>query len=301
MNFMITLLDKPEYFYQPARIANRVGIALGLKSRAPRAQLPWGLEIETMEGDSLDHLLQRVGIFDLIVTEVLWRLAVPGSVAVDCGANIGYMSSLLAHRLGAAGQVHAFEPGLGVLPVFTRNAQHWSRTKTLAPVTVHGCAVADRVGTAFFQDSAVESVVGRLDDGAGGDRGRPVPVTTLDITLSELLREKRVSVLKIDTEGAELMVLKGAHRILEEGKVANIVFEDYEKYPTPVMRELEGMGYVIFALSRSFRRVELLPPTGDARLRGWESPNYLATRDPKKTQASFARPGWGCLGADIGL
>jgi len=294
---MVSLWDKPEYFFQPARLWHRIGIPFGRRPVCTSVRLPWGVEIETMPGDSLDRLLRRCGVFDLIVTETLWRLATRGSLAIDCGANIGYMSSLLARRLGPTGQVHAFEPDLRVLPVLQRNARRWAAFRELAGVTVHGAAVADRVGTAIFEDSAVESVSGRLVDGASGRSGREAPVTTLDAALAGLIGLRPVSVLKIDAEGAKMQVLRGARQLLSSGQVGNVVFEDHGKYPTPEMRELESLGFALFALSRSFRRVALRAPAEDAKLRKWESPSYLATRDPAKIWAGFARPGWGCLGA----
>ena len=48
--------------------------------------------------------------FDLISCEAIWRLLDEGELALDVGANIGYMTSLMAARLGKNGRVIAFEP-----------------------------------------------------------------------------------------------------------------------------------------------------------------------------------------------
>lgn len=99
-----TLLDKPEYFFQPIRLLRRLcDLAFVRTAKQGKVRLPWGGEIEAMPGDSIDRVLHRSGVFDLIVMETLWRLAQSGSIAVDCGANIGYMNGLLARRLARKG------------------------------------------------------------------------------------------------------------------------------------------------------------------------------------------------------
>ena len=54
------------------------------------------------------------GIYDLIVTEILWRLINKGEIAVDVGANIGYMTSLMAAKVASSGKVYSY------LEMFTR-------------------------------------------------------------------------------------------------------------------------------------------------------------------------------------
>ena len=49
-------------------------------------------------------------MYETEVTESLWRLARVGDLAVDVGANIGYMTSILAVKAGARGKINSFEP-----------------------------------------------------------------------------------------------------------------------------------------------------------------------------------------------
>ena len=103
-------LFKPEYFYQP-KVALRRIIPFAKKetSEFVERELPWGMTISVRRLEEHEKMLSVLGVCDLIVTESLWRLTQPGELAVDVGANIGYMSSILAKRVGSSGSVYAFE------------------------------------------------------------------------------------------------------------------------------------------------------------------------------------------------
>src|SRR4051794_10893580 len=101
-------IAKPEYFYQPVQLLRRLRAAITHRGNAPvRVRVPGGAEFVAPASDHIARAFLHLGVFDLVVTETLWRLIDPGEVGVDAGANIGYMTSIMAAR---AARVWAFEP-----------------------------------------------------------------------------------------------------------------------------------------------------------------------------------------------
>jgi FkbM family methyltransferase len=134
-----------------------------------------------------------------------------GTIALDVGANVGAYAVLLGQWVGASGRVYAFEPS----PVAFRGlVRHIALNAQDGVVTPVAAAVADRDGTGelIVADTAGES---RLADGV--ERGRTMSVSTVTID-SFCAREGLLpSFIKIDVEGAELAVLRGARETIRRG------------------------------------------------------------------------------------
>ena len=127
------------------------------------------------------------------------RLIREGDVVYDVGANAGFFTLLAAKLAGERGTVYAFEP-------FPRNVSHLRRHLQLNGVnaTVLDVALSSKSGTARFA-SAAHASMGKLD--TAGDL--EVHTETVD----ELVRTGRIlppSFIKMDVEGAEYDVLRGA-------------------------------------------------------------------------------------------
>ena len=108
---MLRSLARPEYLFRPRQIWRRLRHPWGFHL-PPRAEvtLPWGWPLCIRTHETIGRLIWTFGVFDLPVTEVLWRLTGPGDIAVDAGANIGCMTCVLATRVGPTGRVLSFEP-----------------------------------------------------------------------------------------------------------------------------------------------------------------------------------------------
>jgi len=134
-------------------------------------------------------------------TRLLWVLLRDTRTAIDVGANLGWYS-VLASKAMIEGTVHAFEPNPDVLPYLAANAAE------RGAIQVHGCALAENNGQIdfFCASSSNLSSAARMV----GKRVR-VPTTTLDdFARAELMREPVF--VKVDVEGGELSVLRGARR-----------------------------------------------------------------------------------------
>src|SRR3954453_14969105 len=103
---------KPEYLYRPWQLLRRLRAGTGGKDAPVRVRLAGGADFVAPASDDIAKALLHLGVFDLVVTETLWRLIDPGEVVVDAGGNIGHMSSIMAARVGAlcGGVVWALEP-----------------------------------------------------------------------------------------------------------------------------------------------------------------------------------------------
>ena len=127
-------------------------------------------------------------------------------VVYDIGANVGFYTLLASGCVGDAGRVYAFEP----LPRNISFLKAHLNLNSIQNVQVFELALSDLNGEGTF-DEASNCSMGRLSNSGS----LKVPTATIDT----LIAERRIagpSVIKIDVEGAEAKVLKGARSMLEQ-------------------------------------------------------------------------------------
>jgi FkbM family methyltransferase len=193
-------------------------IALGRRFRARSTPLPDGsrpplpasaVELKTLQGEmwfdgddlKLTPWVREHATWEADLIRLLDAHVKPGMTVVDVGANVGFLTVVLAQLVGDEGHVHAFEPLPETLEILRANV--WRHRA--ANVTVHPQAVSDRDGTVHVAPDPK----GR-SGAALAEHGFEVQAVTLDGALAGA----RVDVLKVDVEGAEPLVLAGAQRVL---------------------------------------------------------------------------------------
>ena len=137
-----------------------------------------------------------------------------GDVAIDIGAHCGQYALVMAAMCGRQGTVVAFEPDPYARTVLERNL---SLNPAIKPPRIESMAVSDAAGEAVLysmhgdsRSSLARSALGVV----GGDAERfDVQVVTLDAYVASS-RLAEPSWIKIDTEGAEIRILKGAAELL---------------------------------------------------------------------------------------
>jgi FkbM family methyltransferase len=148
---------------------------------------------------------------------------VPRPVVFDVGANKGdYSAAILAANMNA--QVYAFEPHPGTFQrLSARMAPHGARVVNAACGRAAGqMELYDYVDSGSAHASLYKGVIEEIH----GQHSRAHTVDVIDIDSFVTNHGiEHVDLLKIDTEGHELEVLRGAARTLNEGKVAAIQFE----------------------------------------------------------------------------
>ena len=176
--------------------------------------------------------------------EVYRRFARPGTCAVDVGANLGIHTLVLAACVGAGGKVHAFEP----LPSIATRLEENLKLNGVAHVDLHREALGSRRGQVVFDSNPSDFNIGKGRVTPHGDI--TVPIGTLDARLgSETLP---VSVIKIDTEGHELEVVKGAAGLLARHRPAVLMEFNPEAYGPADLRQHLPDRYTAFRLTNRF-------------------------------------------------
>lgn len=100
-------INKPEYLYRPRQALQRIAQTLRPQPKTFQAVLPWGLRMWVRPSEDLGSALWRFGIYDLPLSETIWRLLDPGETAIDVGANIGYVTGLMAGAASVAKCSHS--------------------------------------------------------------------------------------------------------------------------------------------------------------------------------------------------
>lgn len=266
-------------------------------------RLPWGLSLVVDPSETIGRSICLSGVYDLALSEVLWRLADVGDTAVDVGANIGYTASILATKVGPCGLVYALEPHPDLYECLVGNVTQWHRELRAGKVTPISAAMADEEGTSWLLEPSEFRTNWGLSslNVAGvenkGGRLHPVPVTTLD----RVVGERRVGVLKIDVEGAEKKVLAGATTALQAGRIRDVVFEEHiSDFPGPVADRLQQMGYKVFSIRKTMMGPQLVEGACVRRQGDYEPPSYLATKDVSRAVKLMRGRGWQCLRSSQG-
>jgi FkbM family methyltransferase len=229
--------------------------------------------------------IARMGVHELAVSEVMWRLAEHDALAIDVGANIGYFTGLLACR---AHEVIALEPNPRLRRFIVANIERWDVADRIKLET---CAASDGNGSAVLhlpEDYERNYGVATLE---ADDSSVSYEVETL--RLDDVIRGRNVGVLKLDVEGHEMTALRGMSESLAEGLVRDIVFEEHMPFPSPVSTALQSAGFTIRGIEETLTRPVLVG--ADCAHTGWDAPTYLATRDLSRTERLMASRGWRCL------
>ncbi|WP_205446848.1 FkbM family methyltransferase [Candidatus Frankia alpina] len=173
----------------------------------------------------------------------------PGDCCYDVGANIGIYTLWAAGAVGPDGEVHAFEPVPQTRATLTSLVEQNGLTQVRLSPTAVGATIG-RIGLRLHPGAS--GLTHQVSDGATPDL--TVPVVTLD---SHAARHRPPTLIKIDVEGFELEVLRGAQDLLRTHRPALLL----EMLPSHLARRgssyqkdlvslLSAVGYRIFNLTR---------------------------------------------------
>jgi FkbM family methyltransferase len=300
---LLSRINRPEYVFSPAAAIKRLRLgSRQLPGSGPsrEVRLHWGQTI-TVFPDWIGRVLVISGIFDVCLTESVHRLLDPGGLVVDVGANVGYVTNLMATRTGPGGRVVAFEPHPAVFEILQRNVTRWNADTSIGEIVAHRLAVSNRSGAGRLSDTGeADGHMGlaslRRTNEADGPGDFDVELATIDETVDD----RHLQLLKIDVEGHEAAALEGAEKLLSQQRVRDVVFEDHGVYPTPAMTLLEGHGMTLFTLTHSLLGPRARPVQEGPAQSGWPGPNYLATFEPARAIDRLGPRGWRSLGRESG-
>ena len=199
------------------------------------------------------------GRFDAEIYELLANgLPARGSVVWDVGAHFGFHTLGFAAMVGPTGRVVGFEPNPSNRE---RLQQNLDRNADLAArIEILPCALSDRNGDSSFvlsrdiesgasSMSFLDGTTPSVDPATAGTWDKlVVPVRTADSVVRDDA-SRTPHVIKIDVEGAELLVLHGAAEIARTFRPTMIVEVHSAKLAFEVNRWLQAQGYEVHVLA----------------------------------------------------
>jgi len=166
------------------------------------------LRIHSSTGDANSSMVYLLGFSDNLSFFSIYKMfALPGSVAVDVGANLGIHTLALSHCV-FRGTVFSFEPRRSI---YTRLIENLTENG-IVNVVASDKAIGDSCGVSLLDVDEDDYNIGKARIGHQGNQ--IVEITMLDHALKD--PPSAISLIKIDTEGYELRVLRGASCVLAE-------------------------------------------------------------------------------------
>jgi len=199
------------------------------------------------------HVLLGQDVAEAAAAEALTKLVKPGQTIIDVGANIGYFSLTAAVLVGDSGRVIAFEPH----PVAAGRLRQNVALNDLSNVEIVEAAVAHTPGS-------LRLFLGEDSEGSSlYDLGLEPNLAVADVralTLDDYVVAERigkVDLLKIDAEGAEVNVLRGAQCLLSVPDAPAVIIEANPltlqaagESIDALRSKLQSLGYKISILER---------------------------------------------------
>lgn len=142
----------------------------------------------------------------------------PNDTFIDVGACIGDYS-LFASSIITKGRIYAFEPFKKSIEMFEENI----RLNNIKNISIFNGVASDKNGYEHLSIEK-ESEVNHIVHEKNIHNGIKIPSITLDRYITEN-NIKQVAILKIDVEGSEMKVLKGAEKSIRNKKIKKILIE----------------------------------------------------------------------------
>ena len=212
---------------------------------------PWGRFHVPSLREAVAEALLLDGVYEPDVLRLLVRCVRPGHTFIDVGANVGCFTVPMARHVGPGGRVLAVEASPGVFSYLARNIV----ANEIGNATLVGAAATDRDGgdVTFFSAPDDRFGMGTLTP-IFKDTPQTVPSRTLDALVTEHGLE-RVDAIKVDVEGHEETVFRGASALLTADPAPVVVFEflDWAEHyatgrPGGAQEVLMDLGYALWRL-----------------------------------------------------
>lgn len=230
------------------RIVERVGRNVTFVRRLPKKY--GGARCVVSSEGGLRYLCSGMGTVDEALLRLSTCLIQPGDVVWDIGANVGLFSVAASSQAGPRGAVLAVEPDNWLVGLLRRTAS-LRDCRYQSPIEVLPCAASNTESLATFciaerarASSYLEGTASQARTSqAGGVRST---ITVVTARLDWLLeRREAPSILKIDVEGAEGIVLEGATRLMREIRPTILVEVGSERSQS-VSSLLQEFGYRLY-------------------------------------------------------
>ncbi len=183
-------------------------------------------------GKSLHHY----GEFSDAEVELMKRLIKPGDVVFDVGANFGSLTLPMAQLVGENGWVYAFEPQPQIYNLLSRNIRQ-NELKNIVPCNR---AIGSSCGNISMPD--LENLNSHNYSGVSLGSGD----NTAEILTIDSLSLANVNFIKIDVEGFEREVIKGARETIKRCRPFLYVENDRPENSSRLISDIVGLGYRLY-------------------------------------------------------
>jgi FkbM family methyltransferase len=161
----------------------------------------------------------------------------PGDVFYDVGANVGAYSLVADREMDGTGRVYAFEPGFSTFPTLVRNVFLNEFQDRVVPLSV---ALADASGLVPITYSTIEAGGAKHTFGQTSEDQPWQRVVSFALDeFRERFGLEQPNLIKIDVDGAEPLVLRGAPRTLRDPALRSVLVEVTEGEPET--KEIVGL------------------------------------------------------------
>ena len=212
----------------------------------------YGIKLKLLPDEAFESGVLHTGIINKFETDLLIKYLKANDIFVDVGTFVDGWHSILASKIvGVKGQVFSFEP---MPQYFSRFAENINLNNCLN-ITAERIALSDNNGTATFHELGSNSSL-LPDERMKTTLSITVRTQTLDSYV--MGREiKKIDFLKIDVEGAEPLVIKGATETIKN-KVNYLLVEVIEQFlvkagssRNELIKTIEDYGFKSFIITRT--------------------------------------------------
>lgn len=251
-NYMKALLDKIAGIFVGSGIGQKLPLLHSAYKRlysffskgSSFFLIPLGLRFEAPTDSGVSLFLSAKKSYEPLETSILISTLRKGDFFFDIGAHTGYYSLIAGKIVGRRGKVFAFEPEKNNISFLEDNIKR----NGLKNVEVVDKAVSDRNGEVKFYRS--------LD--SSGDhslvRNTGVFEKVGSVSLDSFCASRRAypNVLKVDVEGAELLVLRGARRVLKNKSLRDVFIEiSNVSVGLKIAKLLRDSGFELFVINEN--------------------------------------------------
>jgi FkbM family methyltransferase len=208
-----------------------------------------GLMVYNRNDVYIGRSLDLYGEFSQGEIELFQQVVGIGDVVIEVGANIGAHTLRLAQLAGPGGRVHAFEPQRPVFQTLCANLALNSIVNTHCYMYAVGSQEGELpVPVVDYEEPNNFGGIELGDDAEWRSVGwevccEVVPLVTLDFLFAGL---DRLRLLKVDVEGMELEVLRGARELIQKTRPFLYVENDRPAKSEALVDLLRSLGYALY-------------------------------------------------------
>lgn len=204
----------------------------------------WGVEIAIDKTDISVGLPLQWGAYEPHLTKFYSQILKPGMTFADIGANIGIYSMLGARLVGQSGHVLCFEPNSENCRLIMLSAHR----NNLQNLSMYPFALGDKLGHVLFSTHIGSNggLIPNTQDSLSSTSCVVAPILRLD----DVLRTK-VDCIKMDVEGAEGLVVKGANHLIETYRP--LITSEFSMEMLPRVSGTTGIEYLQYFTDKRYK------------------------------------------------